>query len=237
MKSHRRLSALRFGRRIWYEVFQPVMADILESIGLFNYSLVQGGFDTLLSLALQHSLTADSYRQLCIMAVDSCFDQTYRMNRLKNDFVASHAASYKKLRSCSTPEALTAATLAILADLMQEQKSVPPQDLIQQVLQFVSRNYRQELSLESIAAAFFISPSYLSRLFKQKTSRNLITYIQELRIERAKELALSTNMHAYEIGEAVGISDPVYFSKLFKKRTGFNISRFRETMKNTETES
>ncbi len=113
---------------------------------------------------------------------------------------------------------------------MQQQESLSSQDLIDQVKHYVQKNYAKELSLESIAAVFFISPSYLSRLFKQKTAVNLITYIQEKRIEQAKELALTTQMHAYEIGEAVGISDPVYFSKLFKKKTGFNISRFREFM-------
>ena len=216
----------------WYDFFQPVITNILESIGLFNYEQTQYWFDELLSRARTVSLSPEYYRQLCIMAVDSCFEQNYRMNRLENDFVAVHAISYKKLKSFPTLEALTETTLSILESHMQQRKTLSPQDLVRQIEQYVSQNYRKDLSLESIAAAFFISPSYLSRLFKQKTSVNLITYIQETRIEKAKELALNTEMHAYEIGEAIGISDPVYFSKLFKKKTGYNISRFRENMKN-----
>ena len=215
----------------WYDSFQPIMANILESIGLFNYEQTHYWFDELLSQALMVALPLEYFRQLCLMAIDSCFEQTYRMNRLENDFVAVHAKSYRTLRSCPTLENLSKATLAILERHMQQQESASPQDLIEQIRQYVAQNYRKELSLESIAAVFYISPSYLSRLFKQKTSVNLITYIQEKRIEEAKELALSTEMHAYEIGEAVGISDPVYFSKLFKKKTGYNISRFREIMK------
>ena len=202
----------------------------LKRRGLFNYEQTTCWFNELLKQAQSAALPLNDYRHLCVMAVDSCFEQNYRMNRLDTNFLAVHADSYRKLRSFVTLETLTETTLSILKSNMQQQESLSSQDLIDQVKHYVSKNYAKELSLESIAAVFFISPSYLSRLFKQKTSVNLITYIQEKRIEQAKELALTTQMHAYEIGEAVGISDPVYFSKLFKKKTGFNISRFREFM-------
>ena len=215
----------------WYDSFQPAMTNILESIGLFNFEQTKAGLDNLLEKAIMATLPPDYFRQLCMLAIDSCFEQIYRLNRLENDFVAAHARSWKRLQACATLEALCAATVSIIEENMQKQDSAPSQDMVSQVKKYVSQNYRQELSLESIAEAFFISPSYLSRLFKQKTSMNLVTYIQETRIEEARKLALNTDMHAYEIGEAVGISDPVYFSKLFKKKTGYNISKFREKMK------
>lgn len=100
--------------------------------------------------------------------------------------------------------------------------------LIDRIQQYVQQNYASDLSLETISKLFSFSPGYLSRLFKQETGGNLSTFIQQVRIERAKELIVSTNLHTYEIAEAVGISDPIYFSKLFKKMTNCRVRDYRQ---------
>lgn len=70
--------------------------------------------------------------------------------------------------------------------------------LIDRIQQYVQQNYASDLSLETISKLFSYSPGYLSRLFKQETGGNLSTFIQQVRIERAKELIVSTNLHTYE---------------------------------------
>ena len=74
----------------------------------------------------------------------------------------------------------------------------------------------------------YLSPSYLSKLFKREVGENLSTYVQNVRIEEAKTLLLTTGLKTYEVAERVGIPDPVYFSRIFKKLTGVKPKDFRQ---------
>ena len=73
-----------------------------------------------------------------------------------------------------------------------------------------------------------MNSSYFSSLFKKKTGLNLINYLQNVRIEKSKQLLLNTNQKLYEISEAVGIPNVKYFFKLFKDYTGVTPSEFRK---------
>lgn len=95
------------------------------------------------------------------------------------------------------------------------------------VKQYIDQHFDQELSLEALAERVHLSASYLSKLFKKEVGQNISSYIQFVRIERAKVLLRTTNKKTYEIAEAVGICDPVYFSKIFKKTTGKKPKEFR----------
>lgn len=72
-----------------------------------------------------------------------------------------------------------------------------------------------------MAELFHISPSYLSRLFHQRTGQKYIDYITQLRMEKAKEL-LSTNpdITVKSVAESVGYISIRHFSKTFQKYTG-----------------
>ncbi|MDO4269769.1 MAG: response regulator [Eubacteriales bacterium] len=94
---------------------------------------------------------------------------------------------------------------------------------------YIQGHLAEELGLESLAALVHFSPSYLSRLFKQQTGKNLTSYIQHKRIERAQELLRKTDLHFYEVAEQVGIKNPIYFSRLFKKVTGLQPKEFKES--------
>lgn len=99
--------------------------------------------------------------------------------------------------------------------------------IIYEAKQYIDQNYSANLSLDTLAAQVHLSASYFSKLFKREMGENLSTYIQNIRIERAKTLLLTTNKKAYEIADEVGICDPVYFSKIFKKATGFKPKDYR----------
>lgn len=100
---------------------------------------------------------------------------------------------------------------------------------IEQIRKYINSNIqRPDLSLTEIAKEFFISPSHLSRLFKQETAQTIVEYITKVRIERALKLLRDTDLKVYQIGELVGINDPHYFSILFKKNTGSSVNEFRK---------
>ncbi|BCS81899.1 response regulator transcription factor [Anaerocellum diazotrophicum] len=104
--------------------------------------------------------------------------------------------------------------------------------LIKKVIDYIKDNYNSgEISLSDISEKFFVSPSYLSRLFKKETGKNLSDFINEYRIEKAKHLLLTTDLKTYEVADRVGIPDPHYFSRLFKRYTGYSPSEYKEGIK------
>lgn len=111
---------------------------------------------------------------------------------------------------------------------MDRVKWEEPGNLYLQMEHYIEENYRSKISLDEIAAALHANGSYLSRLYKNKTGRNLFDAILDRRIEAAKEYLLHTDMKAYEISETVGMEDAGYFSRMFKKKTGVSPKEFRK---------
>jgi two-component system response regulator YesN len=88
---------------------------------------------------------------------------------------------------------------------------------ISEVMLYIKRNLKSELSVSELAEAVEITPNYLSNLFKKEVGMNLNNYINSVRVEKAKDLLLNTNMRSYEIAEKVGYRDESYFSRVFMK--------------------
>lgn len=102
--------------------------------------------------------------------------------------------------------------------------------LVQKVLNHINLNLNTSLSLKSLANMCFISPSYLSYLFKQETGQTLTDYINTQRVERAAHRLLETNESVAEIAEQVGILDVNYFTKIFKKSMGVTPTAYRKQL-------
>ena len=98
------------------------------------------------------------------------------------------------------------------------------------IMQYISTHYAKNMPLEQIAEEVELSPNYICSLFKKETGINLYQYIMEFRINRAKELLLSTNLKSYEIAAKTGFADESYFSRSFKKVTGQSPVEFRRSV-------
>lgn len=94
-------------------------------------------------------------------------------------------------------------------------------ELILRVKDMIEQNYQSDISLSMIAQLFYVSPAYLSRLFKQETGENLNHYITAVRMKRARSYLINTEKKVVEVANLVGYSDVVYFTKTYKKYFGF----------------
>lgn len=97
------------------------------------------------------------------------------------------------------------------------------------VISFIRTHYSDEaLSVRWLASKVYVSPTYLSRLFKEQTGKSVGQMILDVRMEHARELLLDTNLKLQHIAVAVGYSDASYFAKTFKKAVGIMPSEYRK---------
>lgn len=109
-------------------------------------------------------------------------------------------------------------------------KKTSSAQLVEEVLAYIAEHLSDaSLSLAGTAAAFFVSPSHLSRLFRRETGRSFVEHVTRERMEKAFSLVTRSNMKSCEIGRHVGIDDPHYFSILFKKHTGMTVHECRKS--------
>jgi len=103
---------------------------------------------------------------------------------------------------------------------------------IEEVKRHIQTHYQEELDLSRLAELVYLTPSYLSKLFREETGGTITDYLISIRIERAKTLLYGNRAwKTYEVGEQVGYADPAYFNKVFKKVVGCTPKEYRERVR------
>ncbi len=111
---------------------------------------------------------------------------------------------------------------------LREKQEATHKDMLEDVFDYIKRNLgSSELSVQSVARYFHMSSSYFSRLFNSATEQSFPQYVNELRLEKGKNLLLSTELDIKNIAEDVGFNSSSYFCVLFQKKYGLSPSKYR----------
>lgn len=90
---------------------------------------------------------------------------------------------------------------------------------VRQAIAYVQRHYASALRVQDIAESVGLSENYFSNIFSNETGRTFSQFLQQFRVERAKELLEEGGTKWYEVSGRVGFDDPKYFTKVFKRYT------------------
>ena len=105
--------------------------------------------------------------------------------------------------------------------------------VLKKVLAYINENFdKDDISLNVVASIANISPNHFSTIFSQEMGVTFIEYLIGKRMEKAKELLMTTNLRSSEIAYKVGYKDPHYFSFMFKKTQGMTTREYRNRGKN-----
>ncbi len=99
--------------------------------------------------------------------------------------------------------------------------------IVAKAQEYIRAHYPEDITIQDIAHAVFISPNYLGRLFREQTGCKLGDWLNLYRVEQAKLLLSSTGLKTYEIASRVGFSSYKYFSVCFLKYTGCSAREYR----------
>lgn len=93
---------------------------------------------------------------------------------------------------------------------------------------YIENNFTRPITVEKIAQVFFVSYVYLSRAFKSEFAVNITEYIQQLRMEKAKQWIVIDHIPIKAVAEMCGYEDVAYFYKVFKKYFGIAPGEMRK---------
>ena len=95
------------------------------------------------------------------------------------------------------------------------------------IIRYLQEHLSEEISLSILEEEFHLNAQYISQLFKNEIGVNFLSYLTNIRMEKAKKLLLSTSLSISEVSEQSGYGDYRVFTKIFKKVEGITPSQYR----------
>ena len=120
---------------------------------------------------------------------------------------------------------------AYLASCMHSLSNTRPMShLIQEAVRYIRHHYAENIAVSDVAEHIGMSQSWLTKRFKQECGTNIVGYLLDVRIERAKALLAQTDMLIMEIACSTGFDNPGYFISVFRRAAGMTPKAYREMM-------
>ena len=101
---------------------------------------------------------------------------------------------------------------------------------MEKMIQFINNNYKDDLKLETLGRVFNYNSSYLGKTFKTYTGEKFTSYLDKVRIEKAKEFLANSDLKVYEVSREVGFNNIDYFSSKFRKYVGVSPKEFKKNL-------
>ncbi|WP_438496043.1 response regulator transcription factor [Paenibacillus sp. IHBB 3054] len=111
-------------------------------------------------------------------------------------------------------QALTDKTVDSIKEVLQSE------GVVDRAKRFIHENYRQDLSREDVAASVYLTADYLAKVFKNETGQTVKEYLNDHRINAAKQMLIESTANIGDIAMETGFDTISYFSTVFKKLTG-----------------
>ena len=108
-----------------------------------------------------------------------------------------------------------------------EEKKEVSNLMVQKAMDYIALNYSEKISLKNIAEELYLSPNYLSELFKRHTDKNISEYITQFRLDKARRYLQQPEYKIADVSDLVGFGDPRYFSSMFKRQYGMTPNEYR----------
>lgn len=99
--------------------------------------------------------------------------------------------------------------------------------IVNEAVDYIIEHYAEDLSLESLAEQFNMSPYYFSHLFKRYTQQSPYEFVISTRLDKAKYLLINTDIPIAEVAYAVGYKSSTGFINAFSKQAGISPRKFR----------
>ena len=207
-------------------VFQGIVAKsdrVLDEIDLLLDAIA----------ALHQGNRSAAYNRVMVFTGD--LGQLLFANRLLGgSFNQRQDALQRRLEACETFAELREELLQYYRDLLPEiyrgTRSMGAEGILR-VQRYIEENYDKDLSAKQLAEVACVSPHYFSAYFKAETGQNYKAYLTRVRMDRAMELVIGSDLKTYEIAERVGYNNVRRFVDAFRAAYGMSPLDYRKLHK------
>lgn len=205
--------------------------DVISQMRLCNRELMHAALTNYCDALVKNRASSLDYRQHCqrliFMSISGLEESGIDSHELPDE-LSSYTVRLHQLETAADFEQHLKQYFDELLEIIQLSKDEKYTSFVRQTIEYVKSNYSEEISLASLAQAIHITPNYLSKLFKKETGVNFVDWLNQYRVDMAKELLIShPELKGYEISEQVGFHDYKYFTYVFKKYAGKTPRDFR----------
>lgn len=107
---------------------------------------------------------------------------------------------------------------------------------VKEAVTFIHHNYDRDIKVKDIAASVNLHPGYLHRVFREGTGETVTSYLNEVRMAKAKMLLGQTDIPVADICDYVGVGSRPYFHAMFKRHSGMTPIAYRLSRQSTQPE-
>lgn len=104
---------------------------------------------------------------------------------------------------------------------------VESENMVEKVRRYIHEHYDEDLNREKLAEVVYLTPDYLAKRFKLEMGVSITEYLNDYRIQKAREMLLQGNLSISMIARNTGFDSVSYFSTVFKKLTGCSPYAYR----------
>ena len=207
------------------EIYEELKTFMSSNVG--NSDKVMRDFDSFCTATDSYNIS-DAYVRKCCFEIASSVNFSYLVDSGDNSGNTVHSLM-NTLMNANRRESCEI-TRKFMEDLLENQAR-DTNEIISKTKRYIHENLSKDISVASIAEAFYLTPNYFSRLFKRVTGEGCNEYLVRKRIEQAKSLLETTNMKSGQIACMVGYRDTNYFSLAFKKYVGVSPTQYRKEIR------
>ncbi len=211
------------------DLFSAFREPLIHELQILNVAGVMEWIHKLFSALHSQQSSPEQIVRVCRLLEETTLKELHEFENVYKGFTRIRLE--ERIQSCMSFSEIENLFTSIFSTVLSEirtQRLEMSGTAVETVKRWISTNYNQHAELNTLANMVFLTPSYLSKLFKQETGLTLTDYIIEIRIRKAKQLLKSApDLKVHEIGTEVGYADPAYFNKLFKRVVGVTPNEYK----------
>jgi two-component system response regulator YesN len=214
-----------------YRLLRIIDKEVLPALQICDFAMANRAFESWLTACASHRLNWEVLREVCS-------DMDVLISEEIKQWLGQQPSIGEAIKMIA-PESFE--DWRTFADQLREdmnkrfftlEQGRSENKAIETIKAYLQKHYTEEIELQRLADIVFLTPSYLSKLFKTETGETITDYLTSERIEQAKRLLRDEQgLKTYMVGERVGYADPAYFTKVFKKMTGKTPKEYRDIVR------
>ncbi|MEZ0536705.1 response regulator [Caldicellulosiruptoraceae bacterium PP1] len=223
---------------IWDDHYQETQTSILPedllkkqvkiAIELGNFIQLNDCIENLSKNFMHTNMSEEEIKSHFLNIYIEILNQLTNVNIIEKEQLDSYLSpiELRKFYLCENMVELKGLLKYLFSSIIEENHQTQNENIKDKIEEYIQKNYNSDAKLDTIAKIFGYNSSYFSKLFKRLFGENYTTYIDKIKIEKAKQFLIQ-GYKVYEVAKKVGYDDVDYFCSKFKKYVGIQPSSFK----------